>query len=89
MAGRFGTSTRILNQTLGDTATLVPRALGLIAAHEIGHLVLGSPAHPTSGVMQATYTRPMRLLTRLSPLGLDPNNRARLRARLVESAGCP
>ncbi len=88
-AARFGTETRILNQSLGATAALVPRALGYVAAHEIGHFVLGSPKHSRNGLMQATYKRPARLLRESNPLELDPGNRGRLRARLAESAGCP
>ncbi|MGE0464653.1 MAG: hypothetical protein AB7Q16_25075 [Vicinamibacterales bacterium] len=88
-AARFGTSTRVLNLTLGDTARLVPYALGYAAAHELGHFVLGSPAHAKSGVMQATFEGAHRLLQPSAPLQLDRDTRARLRERLDEAASCP
>jgi hypothetical protein len=85
-AARFGTTDRSLVQTLGDTAALVPRALGLIAAHEIGHFVLGSAEHAKSGRMQATYYHASSLLTRPGGLALDPGSRARLQSRLLKSS---
>jgi hypothetical protein len=88
-AVRFGTSDRIRNQTLGKTADLVPRALGLIAAHEIGHFVLGSPDHAKAGLMQATYYRASSLLATPRTLRLDPKGRARLQSRLAKSSACP
>jgi len=88
-AARFGTSTRVLNLTLGDTARLVPYALGYAAAHELGHFVLGSAAHAKSGVMEATFEGAHRLLRTSAPLQLDRLNEARLRERLDEGASCP
>lgn len=87
-AARFGTSTVVRNQTIGRNAELVPRALGYIVAHEIGHVVLGTRAHARSGVMQATYAGAERLLTTPGALGLDATNRAVLRTRLADAARC-
>jgi hypothetical protein len=84
---RLGTGTSI-PYLLGDTARLVPVALGLIAAHEVGHFVLGSAEHSKTGLMQATYTHVRRLLARGEPPGLDSASRAALRRRLQESARC-
>ena len=37
--------------------TAVPTLLGRAIAHEIGHLLLGSAAHPPSGLMRALWSR--------------------------------
>ena len=86
---RLGTSTLVLDQGLGTTDALVPRALGHIVAHEIGHFVLGTMQHSSSGLMRATFERARRLLVRPETLRLDAAGRARLATRLTEAAGCP
>jgi hypothetical protein len=50
----------------------------MIAAHEIGHFVLGSAGHAKTGLMQAYYTHAHRLLSSGQPLALDRGSRARL-----------
>ena len=87
-AARFGTDTPIGNLTLGDTAALLPTALGHIAAHEIGHYVLGSRTHAARGVMQGQYRSPRRMLSSPRPLTLDAANRITLKARLAAGAAC-
>jgi hypothetical protein len=72
-----------------DPGERVPRALGRAAAHELGHFLLGSPAHAASGLMRASYDRPGRLVDRSGAFTLDPSNRERLRERLLDSAQCP
>ena len=41
----------------GRAATAVPTLLGRAIAHEIGHLLLGSPEHPRSGLMRAMWSQ--------------------------------
>ncbi len=72
-----------------DVPETLPRALGQIAAHEVGHFVLGSVTHAEAGLMQARYQHPHRILGAGPPLGLDTPSRARLHARLAARAACP
>jgi hypothetical protein len=71
-----------------DPSQRVPRALGRVAAHELGHFLLGSPAHAPAGLMRASYDRPGHLVDRSGTFTLDSSNRERLRERLVDSAQC-
>ena len=40
----------------GRTSTSLPTLLGRAVAHEIGHLLLGSTAHPRAGLMRALWS---------------------------------
>jgi hypothetical protein len=90
---RLQTSTQFPPQMamlVGDTAPLVVRALGHVAAHELGHFMLGR-AHAASGLMAGSwdwnFTRTAQLLTQES-LPLDSISKATLRSRLQASASC-
>jgi len=49
---------RVLLRAVRDTAQFeVHLILGAVMAHEIGHLLIGSNAHSSSGVMQASWER--------------------------------
>ena len=80
-ASRFQTETVFPRPTLGDTAALSVRALGHVAAHEIGHDVLGRQSHAASGLMAAVWKwdaiRAARWL-KLDALPLDAANEIRL-----------
>jgi len=91
-AARFQTSTVFRQPTLGETAALAARALGHVAAHEVGHAVLGRQSHADSGLMAAVWTwDPLRAerWLKLDALPLDAANAARLKSRLAESSACP
>jgi hypothetical protein len=83
---RFQTAT--LLRGLGNAAHLVPRAIGLVAAHEVGHVLLGTRQHASGGLMAGTYTDVHRLLTSATVLGLDAGNRQRLGLRLRQGVSC-
>jgi hypothetical protein len=93
-ATRLQTSTVFhspMTMLVGDTATLVVRALGHIAAHELGHFMLGR-AHAPSGLMAAHWVRDPVTTARFlkqESLPLDSISRAALKSRLEESASCP
>jgi hypothetical protein len=91
-AARFQTYAVFPQPTLGETAALSARALGHVAAHELGHAVLGRRSHADSGLMAAVWKwdplRAARLL-KLNALPLDAANAARLKSRLAESSSCP
>lgn len=86
-AKRFAVYTPFETFSIADTAPLVARTLGYAAAHEIGHFVLASPAHATSGVMQAIYRRP-RAFYDPSSMRLDAASRVQLGRRLAQGAAC-
>jgi hypothetical protein len=85
-ARRFQTATVL--RSLGDTAHLVPRAVGLVAAHEIGHVLLGTRQHARGGLMAGTYTDVHRLLRSATVVGLDAGSRQRLGLRLRQGVSC-
>jgi hypothetical protein len=85
---RFQTDSRVSNLTIGNTAALLPTALAYVAAHEIGHFVLGSPVHAAEGVMQAQLRGAHRLLSAPRLPALDSANRKKLGARLAARAAC-
>jgi len=87
-AARARTGARIHGISPAIPQTL-PRALGQVAAHELGHYVLGSADHAATGLMQARYEHPSRLLTMPVLLALDLANRTRLASRLAARAACP
>jgi hypothetical protein len=91
-ATRFQTSTVFHNPLLvGDTASLSRRALGHVAAHEVGHFMLGQ-SHSALGLMSATWKRDPVMTARLlnrEVLPLDSISAVALRSRLIESASCP
>ena len=88
----FQTATTFHFPTLGDTSAASSRALGHIAAHELGHFVLGRNSHARSGLMDALWdwngVQARRLLN-LESLPLDAGNASTLKSRLAEAASCP
>jgi hypothetical protein len=70
-----------------DAIHLIERTLGYAAAHELGHFVLASKSHTSSGVMQDVYRRPGDL-KKPSIWQLDAGSRARLQRRLAAGTRC-
>jgi hypothetical protein len=70
---------------VGDTTALVARALGYAAAHEIGHFLLETRTHGSSGLMAAAFRRPDRMQNGLA-WRLDPESRKRLEVRRTQTA---
>ena len=85
-ASRFQTGTVFLNLTLGQADAQMQRVLGYAAAHELGHFVLASKTHASSGLMKARVTRDDPHDPRA--LRLDKDSRRRLGDRLAASAAC-
>jgi hypothetical protein len=67
-----------------DDVSMVARGLGYAAAHEMGHYVLATRSHASTGVMQATF-RDADLTAKSSRWTLDSRNRERLRQQLISS----
>jgi hypothetical protein len=86
-AERFRTTTRTQRPVFGDAAELTAIALGYVAAHEIGHYLLGNKRHSKVGLMQATYERVENLRAPRN-MFLDEASRHRLDARLREGETC-
>lgn len=80
---------KVSPSSISPTAMLpvVGRALGYAAAHEIGHFVLASKAHASTGLMRPNYQRPSDLWNR-SAWQLDARSRATLSERLRQRCGC-
>lgn len=62
------------------------RALGRAIAHEVGHYLLNSPAHPASGLMRERMTASDIMLDHRPGELFDASEIARLRGRLEELA---
>ena len=73
-----------MNTARFDDFSMVARGLGYAAAHEMGHYVLATRSHASSGVMQATF-RDADLTAKSSRWTLDARNRERLRQQLINS----
>ena len=54
VAGVFAHRVRELSEALGDSPATI---LGLVMAHEIGHLLLNTTAHSPTGIMRARLNR--------------------------------
>ena len=66
---------------------VLARALGDVAAHELGHFVLGVRTHVPAGLMQVQFNRPPDAIGGAG-LRLDESNRRLLRSRLLARADC-
>jgi hypothetical protein len=67
--------------------TTVPTLLGRAIAHEIGHLLLGSAAHPRSGLMRALWSRDELRGLKPAHWGFSAREAAHMRQALVEGSG--
>ncbi|HZQ96435.1 MAG TPA: hypothetical protein VFA67_15605 [Candidatus Sulfotelmatobacter sp.] len=61
----------------------VARFLGTVAAHELGHLLLGSHAHTYEGIMAAVWKQPVLRRMEMGSLLFTPEQSAAMRARLT------
>ena len=61
--------------------------LAAAMAHEIGHLLLGSNSHSSTGIMRAKWSRDELELARLGRLLFTPQQSALLRAAVLARAG--
>jgi hypothetical protein len=63
---------------------LVPRVLGRVLAHELGHYLLGSRAHTRTGLMAGAFRPDQAALDPAARFGLSRADAATLRARCGE-----
>lgn len=71
-----------LHQTDGtDIASL----LGHVAAHEIGHLLLGANSHSAAGIMHAHWTAEELASTKVGGLAFQQKESQRMKARLMSA----
>ena len=73
---------------MDDSDTRVAQALGYVAAHELGHLWLGTREHARDGLMRPAFDSPSTLNDDPRESALDKRNRERLAERLASSAAC-
>lgn len=70
---------RVARAAQVSPATLLGRAI----AHEIGHLLLGTTAHPPGGLMRARWTRAELQRDREDDWRFSPDERVHIRARIA------
>jgi hypothetical protein len=63
-----------------------PAILGVVIAHEIGHLLLGAASHRTGGIMAPVLAAPTVLDGYRGRLQFDPGQSARLRFEVMARA---
>jgi hypothetical protein len=74
-----------IQQQAGLTAEAI---LGLVIAHELGHLLLGTNSHAAQGIMRANWKRQDLSLAGKGMLGFTEDQAQKMRGRL-ESASLP
>ncbi len=84
----FGGMTRLESLEFGGFDLLARRALGLAAAHEVGHFVLASKTHDTSGLMRRDLVPRTVESSEHRDLHLSDASRRLLAARLARAALC-
>ena len=67
----------------------VQRFLGTIAAHELGHLLLGSHAHAYEGVMSSVWTDPVLRRVNMGSLLFTREESVAIKARLGAAGEVP
>ena len=75
----FDQATELRSNWSVDLASL----LGNVAAHELGHLLLGSNSHARDGIMKARWQREELLKVRRDNLLFTTEQAQRMRGRLV------
>ena len=70
-----------------DWDVTLPELLGTVAAHEIGHLLLGSNSHSNSGIMKAKWQSGELRRISNGNLGFTGDQAERMRVRLTATHG--
>jgi hypothetical protein len=71
---------RITDPTLQVAISLsLPQIVGAVIAHELGHLLLGSHSHSSTGIMRAHWSRGDLAAANLGGLGYSSSECARIR----------
>ena len=68
-----------------EYGTSVPRLLGAVAAHELGHLLLGFQAHSWTGIMTPVWESECLRRMSMGNLLFTPDQAARMQSRLGQS----
>jgi hypothetical protein len=76
---------RILEKNRQSGAT-VSQLLGAVAAHELGHLLLGSHAHSRMGIMEPIWQNESLRAIEMGTLLFTPDQAARMRRRVAKPA---
>lgn len=82
-----------LVETISDSDSYLPRVLGCLIAHEIGHLLLGENQHAISGIMHARWDIQQMQLLMKGGLQFTPQQamqmriNSRIRTRQVTGTG--
>jgi len=73
----------------GTEGTSEATLLGAVAAHEIGHLLLGPNSHSIMGVMSAQWQRVQLNELAMGSFWINPDQAARMRARVLGAVQKP
>ena len=73
-----------IEQMHRDFGTSPAQLLGTVAAHEIGHLLLGSNSHSLTGVMSPRWNRQELERVGMGRLGFSAEQSSRMRARIED-----
>jgi hypothetical protein len=65
-----------------DSGVDVSNLVGTVAAHELGHLLLGSHAHSYDGIMSPVWTREVLRRMEMGNLQFNSDQASRMRARI-------
>ena len=75
----FYAEVELIQQEAGLSAEAI---LGLVIAHELGHLLLGSNSHATTGIMRANWKKQDLSLASKGMLGFTEHQAQQMRVRL-------
>lgn len=85
-AAVFYTGVQDLSRTSAASSAQI---LGFLAAHEIGHLLLGSGAHSSMGIMRSGWTPEELERAARGQLGFTPQQSEKMRAALARRLAQP
>lgn len=74
-----------IQTTHDEYGTSVPRLLGAVAAHELGHLLLGFQAHSWTGIMMPVWESKSLRLMSMGNLSFSPEQAVRMQSRLAQT----
>jgi len=80
-------ASRRVENLAGGSDEVLTQMLGCVAAHELGHVLLGSDAHSATGIMTAHYTEHEWTLMEKKLLWFLPSQATRMRANLLSRQG--
>ena len=89
LAARWRLAPRVFfSLQVADSRQVLERALGYAVAHELGHYLLATKEHASTGLMRQSFDPSADLKPQSKEATLDPKNRDRLRQRIDMASQC-